>query len=82
MMIDEMEEVLGNLLKENQPQDYIRIIEEENDKLYEQIEQLTNNWNELEKWVKEMSMGTCEYNIYDEIRDKMEEIKESKNEKN
>ena len=26
-MIDEMEEVLGNLLKENQPQDYIRIIE-------------------------------------------------------
>ena len=47
----------------------------------QQIDQLTNNWNELEEWIKEMSMGTCEYNIYDEIRDKMKEIKEKNNEK-
>lgn len=47
----------------------------------QQIGQLTNNWNELEEWIKEMSMGTCEYNIYDEIRDKMKEIKEKNNEK-
>jgi hypothetical protein len=45
-------------------------------KLRKQITQLTNNWNELEEWVKEMSMGTCEYNSYDEVRDKMKEIKE------
>ena len=40
------------------------------------IDQLTNNWNELEEWVKEMSMGTCEYNSYDEVRDKMKELKD------
>lgn len=84
-MIDEMEEVLGNLLKENQPQDYIRIIEEENDKLYERIQELTNNWNELRKHIKEY-LEECE-NSDDEWLDgkcdmardilyDMEEIKE------
>lgn len=52
-MIYDIEETLGNLLKENQPQDYIKIIEEENQKLYDEIDQLTNNWNELEEWVKQ-----------------------------
>ena len=55
-------------------------IEQMQKKYQQQINQLTNNWNELEEWVKEMSMGTCEYNSYDEVRDKMEEIKE-KNDK-
>lgn len=87
-MIDEMEEVLGNLLKENQPQDYIRIIEEENDKLYEQIEELTNNWNELEEWLKSVvEYETLHKGNYmtvrgewgQEVLDKMKEIKENKN---
>ena len=72
-MLDEMEKVLGNLLKENQPQDYIRIIEEENDKLYEQIDQLTNNWNELEEWVKELFEKGYDIKL---VLDKMKEIKE------
>ena len=78
-----MESVLGNLLKENQPQDYIRIIEEENDELYEQIDQLTNNWNELEEFIqKELdnnvdgikSFGGYQCKI---ILDKMKEIKDN-----
>ena len=73
-----MEEVLGNLLKENQPQDYIRIIEEENDNLYEQIEQLTNNWNELEDFIKDMLFTTPhESQMLDFILNKMKEIKEN-----
>ena len=77
-MLDEMEKVLGNLLKENQPQDYIRIIEEENDNLYEQIEQLTNNWNELEDFIKDMLFTTPhESQMLDFILNKMKEIKEN-----
>lgn len=52
----------------------LRELLKENGNKEKVITQLTNNWNELEEWVKEMSMGTCEYNIYDEIRDKMKEI--------
>jgi len=81
-MIDEMEKVLGNLLKENQPQDYIRIIEEENDKLYEQIDQLTNNWNELEEYLNEQIQRSWEIEeqCYETILDKMEKIKGDNNE--
>ena len=42
--------------------------------LMKENKELTNNWNELEEWIKEMSMGTYEYNPYDEMRDKMKEI--------
>ena len=40
--------------------------------MQQQIDQLTNNWNELEEWIKN--------NAYDiEILDKMKEIKEGNN---
>ena len=56
--------------------EHLNIVINAHNKQLDKIDQLTNNWNELEEWVKEMSMGTCEYNSYDEVRDKMKEIKE------
>lgn len=41
----------------------------------EQITQLTNNWNELEEWVKQR-IDKVKYNSYDDVLDKMKEIKE------
>lgn len=54
---------------------------EEKDK---QIYQLTNNWNALEEWVKEKVNGDWDfstgernaYDAYDNVLDKMKEIKE------
>ena len=45
-----------------------------------QLDQLTNNWNELEKWCKN-NLGYYGSNIgiiYKYVLDKMEEIKENK----
>jgi ribonucleotide monophosphatase NagD (HAD superfamily) len=39
-----------------------------------QIDQLTNNWNELEEWVKQR-IDKVKYNSYDDVLDKMKEIK-------
>ena len=47
--------------------------------LIDEITQLTNNWNELEEWVKQR-IDKVKYNSYDEVLDKMKEIKESNNE--
>lgn len=52
---------------------------------FQQIQELTNNWNELEKIV-EKGMNSKNYIdgyesvIYEEIYDRMNEIKERKNE--
>lgn len=59
-------------------------IEEELEEAYKTINQLTNNWNELEEWIKndkEKAMvnfecGRC-FNMFD-ILGKMKEIKEGK----
>ncbi len=46
------------------------------EKSYKEIERLTNNWNELEEWVKQR-IDKVKYNSYDDILDKMREIKEN-----
>ena len=43
----------------------------------QQIDQLTNNWNELEKWV-ESKIDNVKYNSFDEVLDKLKELKEKK----
>lgn len=43
------------------------------------IYQLTNNWNELEEWVKQR-IDKVKYNSYDDVLNKMNEIKDGKNE--
>lgn len=40
-----------------------------------QIQELTNNWNELEEWVKKHYVGT----LGNKFLDKMKEIKEIRN---
>jgi len=51
-----------------------------------QIQELTNNWNELEEWLKEETKlvdelpDTLEHSDYTDVLDKMTEIKERKNE--
>ena len=63
--------------------------------LRKEVDQLTNNWNELEEWVKNKfsyySDNTCELDedtilyclhrkdVYREVLDKMKEIKEGNN---
>lgn len=49
--------------------DYITNLQQEN-------ERLTNNWNELEEWVKQR-IDKIKYNSYDDILDKMKKIKEN-----
>ena len=56
--------------------------------IHKQIDQLTNNWNELEEWVKSYislieNPDTLEEQTLEdlqEVLDKMKEIKEGKNE--
>ena len=63
----------------------VDIFEKEKAKYQQQIQELTNNWNELEEWIKndkEQAMvnfecGRC-FNMFD-ILDKMKEIKEGNN---
>lgn len=54
-------------------------IEEELEEAYKTINQLTNNWNELEEWVKQR-IDKVKYNSYDDVLDKMKEIKGENNE--
>ena len=52
--------------------------------LQQQIDQLTNNWNELEEWLKtnaEEIIEIMEKLTYQECLDKMREIKEGNNER-
>lgn len=53
---------------------YDKMVKEKDKK----IEQLTNNWNELEEWVKQR-IDEVKYNSYDDVLDKMKEIKEGNN---
>ncbi len=50
----------------------------------EQIDQLTNNWNELEEWLYENESfdDYCNETTFTAILDKMKEIKERSNEIN
>ena len=63
----------------------IKDLEEANDNKIKQIDQLTNNWNELEKWLKEYleqeSNDEIDYAVDDTIcliLNKMKELKEGK----
>lgn len=55
---------------------------EEYDNRLKQITQLTNNWNELEEWVKELqkfkgiNQQGFSWGVAQEVLDKMKEIKE------
>ena len=49
-------------------------------KALQQIDQLTNNWNELEKWLEYEERHTMQQNNYHSVLDKMKEIKGSNNE--
>ncbi len=60
-------------------------LERENRLLRQQIDQLTNNWNELEEWLEE-SKKICKendnnigVNFINIVLDKMKEIKEGNN---
>ena len=52
-----------------------------------QITQLTNNWNELEEWLKQLqkfkgiNQQGFSWGVAQEVLDKMKEIKENSNEK-
>lgn len=60
--------------------DFIFELQEENSRYEIKLDQLTNNWNELEEWVKNdkekamvnFEFGRC-FNMFD-ILDKMKEI--------
>ena len=63
-------------------------IEEELEEAYKTINQLTNNWNELEEWVKSeynryyndtenLVLSNVETMDYSRMLDKMKEIKEN-----
>ena len=57
-------------------------LERENRMLKQHITQLTNNWNELEEFIKDMLFTTPHENqMLDFILDKMKEIKEGNNDK-
>jgi hypothetical protein len=54
-------------------------------RLNRQIDQLTNNWNELEEWLKELqkfkgiNQQGFSWGVAQEVLDKMKEIKEREN---
>lgn len=54
--------------------------------LYFENKKLTNNWNELEEWLKEETKlvdelpDTLEHSDYTDVLDKMEEIEEGRGE--
>lgn len=61
----------------------IKDLEEANDNKIKQIDQLTNNWNELEEWIKKNSWyyntsDGCQWVDQFKLLDKMKEIKGDK----
>ena len=73
---DEGRAILNNQTKKIYHSEF-EIIEEKN----KQIDQLTNNWNELEKWLEYEIY--CNFNgmkmiAYKDCLDKMKELKENK----
>ena len=77
-----------NIILDDKFQKSLLEIIKDYEKKDQQITQLTNNWNALEEWVKEKvnedwDFSTGErnaYDAYDNVLDKMKEIKERKNE--
>ena len=62
--------------------EHLNIIINAHNKQLDLIEQLTNNWNELEEYLKEQIQRSWEIEeqCYEAIYDKMKEIKEGNNE--
>ena len=75
---DGLQAIYNSNMREKTPLE----LERENRMLKQQIQELTNNWNELEEWLK----ADCKelyrdagyrHNIICEVLDKMKEIKEN-----
>lgn len=84
-IIDGLQAIYNSNMREKTPLE----LERENRLLRQQIDQLTNNWNELEEWLKDMktpkqdNFGDYGYTWalkIDVILDKMKEIKGGNNE--
>lgn len=79
-MIEEMEYQLKNLLKNNQPQDYIEIIEKENEEYIEIINNLQSKIDKANDKIEDIKMMTefdnCKANmILNEVQEILEEDK-------
>ena len=79
-----LQAIYNSNMKEKTPLE----LEKENRLLRQQITQLTNNWNELEEWLKDFKrlyegnefQNNAKFCItVDQALDKMKEIKEGKN---
>ena len=75
---DGLQAIYNSNMREKTPLE----LERENRLLRQQIDQLTNNWNELEKYIKQQMklFDKDVYMTYNEVLDKMKEIKENNNE--
>ena len=75
---DGLQAIYNSNMREKTPLE----LERENRLLRQQIDQLTNNWNELEKYIKQQMklFDKDVYMTYKEVLDKMKEIKENNNE--
>ena len=76
---DGLQAIYNSNMREKTPLE----LERENRLLREQIDQLTNNWNELEEWIKKNSWyyntsDGCQWVDQFKLLDKMKEIKEGK----
>ena len=73
-----LQAIYNSNMKEKTPVE----LERENRLLRQQIQELTNNWNELEKWLDKIVKITAnidEKMTCKNVLDKMEEIKEGNN---
>lgn len=76
------EEFYSKVLSFDEVGKQVDIFEKEKIKYQQQIQELTNNWNELEKWCKN-NLGYYGSDIgvvYKYVLDKMKEIKEGNKE--
>lgn len=75
-MAEDMETFLEQVIKKTNPEEYIKILEQDREDFAEEINRLNNTIDELEKYLIEMSDRSWDDNgAYDDVLDKLNELK-------
>jgi DUF4097 and DUF4098 domain-containing protein YvlB len=74
-MAEDMEMFLEQVIKKTNPEEYIKILEQDREDFAEEINRLNNIIDELDKWLIVKTNDNYKYTEYDEVLDKLNELK-------
>lgn len=74
-MAEDMEMFLEQVIKKTNPEEYIKILEQDREDFAEEINRLNNIIDELSKWLIVKSKDNYKYTEYDEVLSKLNELR-------